>query len=66
MSRDQESGKIRPSLTGLDPLEEIKQVLDIRSPLYQRYADFVVYTSFLSIREVADSIMKALPKGLRG
>ena len=66
MDRDQRSGKIRPPITGVDPLEEIKRVLGIRTPLYQRAGDFMVDTSLLSIREVADSIMKTLPKRLQG
>ena len=66
MDRDQGSGKIRPPLTGVDPVEEIKRVLGIRTPLYQRAGDFMVDTSLLSIRKVADSIMKTLPKRLQG
>jgi len=66
MEREQKSGKIRPSLTGADPLEEIKQVLDIRTPLYEQAGNLMVDTSSLSIREVATSILKALPRELQG
>lgn len=62
MDKEQRSGKIRPSLTGADPLEEIKQVLDVRSPLYEQAATLVVDTSTLSLREVAALITKSLPK----
>ena len=66
MEREQKSGKIRPPLTGADPLEEIKQVLDIRTPLYEQAGNLMVDTSSLSIREVVTSILKALPRGLQG
>ena len=66
MVKDSESGRARPSLTGANPLEEIKEVLTIRKPLYERAADFMVDTGILSIGEVAAAIIKALPKGLQG
>ncbi|MEE9611288.1 MAG: shikimate kinase [Desulfatiglandales bacterium] len=66
MAREQNLGIRRPSLTGNDPLEEIEQVLRVRTPLYQQTGNFMVDTSTSSIREVAASIMKALPKGLQG
>ena len=59
MDKEEKLGKIRPSLTGEDPLEEIKQVLDFRIPLYEKAAAFVVDTSILTSREVAASIIKA-------
>ncbi|MCD4717992.1 MAG: shikimate kinase [Desulfobacterales bacterium] len=66
MDKDRESGRPRPSLTGDNPLEEIKEVLSIRKPLYERAGDFVVDTGTLSIGEVAATIINALPKGLQG
>ena len=66
MERDQRSGRIRPSLTGADPLEEIEAVLDVRNPLYERAGDLMVDTSHLSISEVVNSIIRFLPeKGVR-
>ena len=66
MEKEQRSGKIRPSLTGVDPLEEINQVLNVRTPLYQQTGNLMVDTSLLSIEEVADTIMKNLPRILQG
>ena len=66
MDNEQKSGKIRPSLTGADPLEEIKQVLEERTPLYEQAANLVVDTTSFSLMEAASSIIKALPKGLQG
>lgn len=66
MDNEQKSDKIRPSLTGADPLEEIKQVLEARTPLYEQAANLVVDTTTLSLMEVASSIIKTLPKPLQG
>jgi shikimate kinase len=62
MAKEQESGRIRPSLTGADPLEEIKEVLSVRKPFYERAGDLVVDTSSLSIGDVAALIVKNLPE----
>ena len=62
MEKEQRSGKIRPSLTGIDPLEEINQVLSIRTPLYQQAGNLMVNTSHLSINDVVDRIIKTLSK----
>jgi shikimate kinase len=62
MAKEQGSGRVRPSLTGADPLEEIREVLDARKPFYERAGDLVVDTSSLSIRDAADLIMENLPK----
>ena len=66
MEKEERSGIKRPSLTGNDPLEEIEQVLCVRTPIYQQTGNFKVDTSTSSIREVAASIMEALPKALKG
>ena len=62
MAKEQGSGRVRPSLTGADPLEEIREVLNVRKPFYERAGDLVVDTSSLSIRDAADLIMENLPK----
>ncbi|MDY7036806.1 MAG: shikimate kinase [Thermodesulfobacteriota bacterium] len=66
MKRDHGSGKIRPSLTGSDPLDEIREVLTIRKPLYERAADLVVDAGSASIHEVTNSIINALSKEIQG
>ena len=65
MGKDQKSGKLRPSLTGSDPLEEIKELLLIRNPLYQQAGNIMVDTNLLNIKEVADHIMNALKERLQ-
>ena len=64
MERDPRSEETRPSLTGADPLEEINQMLEIRTPLYRRAGDIAVDTGTLTVREVAGRIIKNLPKKL--
>jgi shikimate kinase len=63
MEKARKEGDIRPSLTGADVLEEIRHMLHLRMPLYEQAASHVVDTSALNMKEVAASIMEALPKG---
>jgi shikimate kinase len=62
MAKEQGAGRYRPSLTGADPMEEIKEVLSVRKPFYDRAGDLVVDTSSLSIGEAAALIIKNLPE----
>jgi shikimate kinase len=62
MAKEQGAGRIRPSLTGADPMEEIKEVLSVRKAFYERAGDLVVDTSSLSIGEAAALIIKNLPE----
>ena len=66
MAKDQRSGQKRPSLTGGDSLQEIKQVLASRRPSYKRAATVTVDTSNLNPMEVASSIMESLSEELGG
>ena len=65
MVSDLKSGNIRPSLTGVDPLEEIKQVLTARIPLYENATDFIVDTDSLTVREVVLGIMREMQENLK-
>jgi shikimate kinase len=53
-------GKKRPSLTGQDPVEEIRSELDQRAPLYEKAADRVIDTSKLSITQTVDRIIEMI------
>jgi len=61
MRKEQKSGIIRPSLTGSDPLEEVEDVLNLRTAFYEKAGDLGVDTSTHSPQEVADLILKSLP-----
>jgi shikimate kinase len=66
MAKDQARGKVRPSLTGADAIQEIAEVLADRHPYYERAGNFEIDTSTLSIQEVVDSILRNLPEKARG
>ena len=62
MEKERRLGEIRPSLTGGDSIKEIKEVLAGRIALYEQAAGLVVDTSAILPKEVAVSILKALPQ----
>jgi len=57
MENDIAAGRGRPSLTGHNPVEETKKVLEIRTPLYFAAADVVIMTNKLSLNEVVEKAM---------
>ena len=63
MARDMESGKLRPSLSGSDPLKEVDRVLEERSGLYEQAGDYVVNTDHQPPEVVAETIIRALTDG---
>jgi shikimate kinase len=65
MDRAGRSGDSRPSLTGIDPLEEIHPVFEKRTRLYARACDHTVNTRIGFPPEVADAIIGALPAGIQ-
>ena len=60
LNEDKTSADNRPSLTGDDPSDEIKKVLEQRKPLYMKANDLAVDTSQLDINEVTDMIIEKL------
>ena len=60
LNEDKTSADNRPSLTGDDPSDEIKKVLEQRKPLYMKASDMSVDTSQLDIIEIADMIIEKL------
>lgn len=62
MDDDQSVGKKRPALTGQDPVEEIRIILDQRTPLYKKASDRVIDTSRLSIAQTVNNIIEMLPQ----
>ncbi len=54
----------RPSLTGSESFtDEVHQVLERRTPLYEKYSDFVINTDSMSPEEVAEKIFNLLRRG---
>ncbi|WP_442485108.1 shikimate kinase [Aeoliella sp. SH292] len=56
LTADETSASRRPSLTGAGLVEEIEQVLAVRTPIYQQCATMVVSTEGRSPREIAAEI----------
>jgi shikimate kinase len=65
MAMDQRRGKVRPSLTGVDPLKEITTLLPVRALFYEQASDFRVDTSAVTPGETADLIIHNLPEKAR-
>lgn len=55
--------RVRPSLTGADPVAEVADVLAQRAPLYRATADHEVDTTRRTIDEVAEEVIRVA--GLR-
>jgi len=57
LQKDSATSELRPSLTGSkDAMEEVVEVLKVRTPVYQRHADFTIDTTDLSIDKVASRL----------
>lgn len=65
MTVDQQRGKVRPSLTGADPLKEITAVLTARAPFYEQASDFTIDTSNVTLKDTAELIINNLPEKAR-
>ena len=65
MTADYRSASLRPSLTGMDPLEEIKHLLAHRMPYYRRAGNCEIDTTHLSVKEVVQSILDRIPDGYK-
>jgi shikimate kinase len=60
MEKEQQGGKLRPGLTGRDPLTEIREVLTVREPVYAQVSALRVDTTVLFPEEVAAVIIEAM------
>ena len=59
MKKEGKAGRLRPSLSGADPLDEIDQILYERTPFYEHTSDYTVDTNGQPPEEVAQEIMMA-------
>lgn len=60
-----DKGNTRPSLKGKDSLDEIKEVLEERIPLYQRSSDFSLDTDSFSVEQLCNAIIKEFQRRIR-
>jgi len=56
----------RPSLTGLDPAEELAQVVERREPLYSEISEIELDCRGLRVAEIAKRLALRLGRGKRG
>lgn len=57
ISNDQTTQTRRPKLSKLGELDEIRSILEMRTPWYNEVADFVVSTDGLTMERVAETIV---------
>ena len=62
MKNAQNSGELRPPLSGTDPLDEIDAILKERRPFYERASYYRVDTNRRPPQKVLEVIMGALPQ----
>lgn len=62
---DEATSHLRPSLTAKGLIEEIEEVLSIRTPLYEGAMNFSVDTDHTGIDEICDIVIAGI-KGVRG
>ena len=59
MTKEGKAGRLRPSLSGGGPLDEIDEILNERTPFYELARDYTVDTNGQTPEEVAQEIMMA-------
>jgi shikimate kinase len=57
INQDQGTNARRPTLTGKGTLEEVKEVLSLREPIYQRTSETQIDTSTLDVEAVVERIL---------
>jgi shikimate kinase len=60
LARDASTGQRRPSLTGLPPYEEIRELLARREPLYAAVASVRIDTADRSVEEIVAELLPQL------
>lgn len=66
LRKDVATTELRPSLTGSkDAMEEVVEVLKVRTPVYQRHADLSIDTTNIGIDETAERVFAYLTKDRR-
>ena len=60
LEKDQAIGNKRPSLSGKPVVEEVKEILEQREPIYRSIADLTIDTASRSVESVATTICRQL------
>ena len=61
LEKDQAGGNKRPSLSGKPAVEEVREILAQREPVYRGVADLTVDTASRGMEEIATEICRRLP-----
>jgi shikimate kinase len=64
LQADTRTASLRPPLTNMPGLEEIRQVLQTREPLYAATAEHVVDTTDRTVAQVADAVVALMSSSL--
>ena len=62
LQRDEEQARGRPALTAAGAVQEVKDVLDARIPLYREVAHVMIDTTVRTPQDVADAALAALDR----
>jgi shikimate kinase len=60
MNQDPGTNRQRPTLTGKGTLEELKEVMSLREPIYERVSEIQIDTSTLDVEAVVGNILTVL------
>lgn len=63
ITQDEKTTQQRPSLTNKKPFEEIKHILELRQPLYEKAADLTIDTSHITCEEIVEEIIRKVNHG---
>ena len=65
INQDQGTNARRPTLTGKGTLEEVKEVLSLREPIYERTSEIQIDTSTLDVEAVVERILAIMKDEVR-
>lgn len=66
MNQDPGTGTRRPSLTGKGTSEELKEIMSLREPIYEKASEIQIDTSTLDVEAVVERILAILNEKEKG
>jgi shikimate kinase len=60
MNQDSGTSTRRPTLTGKGTSKELKEVMSLREPIYERVSEFQIDTSIIDVETVVENILTVL------
>lgn len=65
MDQDPGTGTRRPALTGKGTSEELKEVMSLREPIYERVSEIQIDTSRIDVETVVENVLTVLKDKMR-